>query len=135
MASMKGSGPRVKPLTGPATPNPRYARHVFVCVNKRAPGHPKGCCADLGSEQIRAWFKQGVAERGLREQVRANNAGCLDQCEYGPTVVVYPDDVWYRVSTREDVDEVLDRHVIGGEIVHRLQIEWPDDDDGMFDEG
>ena len=124
----------LKPLQG--TPNPRYQRHIFVCVNKRAPGHPKGCCADSGSEQIRAWFKQGVADRGLRGRVRANNAGCLDQCEYGPTVVVYPEEVWYSVQTREDVAEILDSHIIGGRVVERLQIQWPGSGDagGMFEE-
>ena len=118
---------------GPA-PNPRFERHVFVCTNVRPPGHPKGSCAASGSEQIRAWFKAGVDARALKGTVRANASGCLDQCEFGPTVVVYPDNVWYRVATEADVNEVLDRHVMGGEIVERLLIRWPDPSAGLFGE-
>ena len=130
--------PKLEPLHhapgGPA-PNPRFLRHIFICTNVRPPGHPKGCCTESGSEQVRAWFKAGVEARGLRGVVRANAAGCLDQCDFGPTVVVYPEQVWYRVATEADVNEVLDRHIVGGEIVERLQIHAPGaSGGGMFEE-
>ncbi|HEV8324548.1 MAG TPA: (2Fe-2S) ferredoxin domain-containing protein [Myxococcota bacterium] len=127
MSDSSEGGDKLAPLqTGAgADPNPRYQRHIFVCTNVRPPGHPKGCCTASGSEQVRTWFKEGVLARGLKGVVRANAAGCLDQCEFGPTVVVYPDEVWYRVSTKEEVDEVLDQHIVGGRIVQRLQIRWP----------
>ena len=60
--------------------------------------------------------------RGLKKRVRANTSGCLDQCEHGPTVVVYPDAVWYTYVDRDDIDETIDRHIVGGEIVDRLKI-------------
>jgi len=54
--------------------------------------------------------------------VRANKSGCLDQCEIGPTVVVYPEAVWYGHVQPEDVDEIIDSHIIGGRPVERLTI-------------
>jgi len=100
----------------------RFKRHIFICVNERPPGHPKGCCSNGGSQQIRELFKKEVAKRGLKGVVRANKAGCLDACEYGPSVVVYPDEVWYGGVTAEDVAEIVDKHIIGGEVVERLRI-------------
>ena len=72
---------------------PHYDRHVFICVNRREPGNPKGCCAEKGSEEIRETFKKELHERGLKGRMRANAAGCLDQCARGPAVVVYPEQV------------------------------------------
>lgn len=101
---------------------PSFARHVFVCVNERAPGHPRGCCKASGAEAVRAAFKRELGARGLKDQVRANAAGCLDQCEHGVTVVVYPEQVWYGGVTVEDVAELVERHVVGGSFVTRLMI-------------
>ena len=84
------------------------------------PGNPKGCCAEKGSEQIRETFKKELAERGLRGRMRANAAGCLDQCAFGPTVVVYPEQVWYTVPTPADAEEIIEKHLIGGVPVERL---------------
>jgi len=99
---------------------PKYQHHVFICTNKRAEGDPKGCCASKGSEEILAAFKEEVAKRGLKGTVRANQAGCLDTCAMGPSVVIYPEGVWYTVKTREDVLEVIERHLLTGEVVERL---------------
>ncbi|MCG8420841.1 MAG: (2Fe-2S) ferredoxin domain-containing protein [Proteobacteria bacterium] len=101
---------------------PSFQRHLFVCLNERAPGHPRGCCKHKGSEEVRNKFKREVSARGLRGIVRANKAGCLDQCEHGVTVVVYPEQVWYGGVTVEDVSEIIDRHIIGGEYVTRLML-------------
>ena len=103
-----------------------YERHIFVCVNERDPDNPRGCCKHKGSEQVRARLKSELALRGLKGKVRANKAGCLDRCEHGVTVVVYPEQVWYGGVTVDDVDEIIDRHVIGGEPVERLRLR--DDD-------
>ncbi|MDP6945499.1 MAG: (2Fe-2S) ferredoxin domain-containing protein, partial [Myxococcota bacterium] len=64
-------------------------------MNERRPGHRRGCCADRGAAAVRTRFKVLVAEHGLKGSVRANQAGCLDYCEHGVTVVVYPEGVWY----------------------------------------
>lgn len=105
--------------TGVADPPPYYVRHVFVCTNERAAGHPRGCCKDKGSIGLRDYMKAKAKALGL-SGIRVNSAGCLDRCELGPTLVIYPEGIWYRVGSREDVDEVLERHVAKGERVARL---------------
>jgi (2Fe-2S) ferredoxin len=101
---------------------PHFERHVFVCTNERPPGHPKGCCKEKGSEEVREEFKKELAARGLKGRVRANAAGCLDQCALGVSVVIYPEQVWYGGVTVADVGEIVDRHVIGGQYVTRLMM-------------
>ncbi|MBK8173940.1 MAG: (2Fe-2S) ferredoxin domain-containing protein [Rhodospirillales bacterium] len=105
-------------------PPPFYRLHVFCCTNERPEGHERGSCARRGSVRLRDYMKARTKELGL-DDVRINSAGCLDRCELGPTVVIYPDGVWYRCETRADVDEVLLRHVLDGERIPRLML-WPD---------
>lgn len=95
---------------------------MFVCINERACDHPKGCCKLRGGPEVRDRLKRELTARGLKSEVRANNAGCLDQCEHGVVMVVYPEQVWYGGVTPDDVPEIIDRHVIGGEYVQRLMI-------------
>ncbi len=87
--------------------------HVFVCTNRRPDGHARGSCAARGAEQLRDYMKARVKELGL-PGVRINSSGCLDRCESGPCIVVYPEGIWYRVDTRDDVDTVLARHLQAG---------------------
>ncbi|MHB8418491.1 MAG: (2Fe-2S) ferredoxin domain-containing protein [Myxococcales bacterium] len=101
---------------------PPFKRHVFVCTNVRSPGHPKGCCSSKGSEAVREALKLALKRRGLDAEVRANAAGCLDACEYGVTVVVYPDNVWYGRVTLDDVPELVEEHLVHGRPVARLRI-------------
>ncbi len=108
-----------------ADPAPYYVAHVFCCTNERPAGHPRGCCKAKGSEKLRDYMKARAKEFGLA-RVRINTSGCLDRCELGPTMVIYPEGVWYHVETREDVDEVLQRHLIEGGRVERLMLK-PDD--------
>ena len=102
----------------------RFERHVFICTNVRPPDNAKGCCAAKNSEAIAAKFKEELHRRGLKGKVRANKAGGLDQCELGASIVVYPDDVWYGRVTLDDVDEIIDRHLIGGKPVERLRVPY-----------
>jgi (2Fe-2S) ferredoxin len=99
---------------------PHFARHVFVCINERPADHPKGCCKARGGVEVRDALKAGLTARGVAKQIRANNAGCLDQCERGVTVVVYPEQVWYGGVTVADVDEIIEHHLLDGRIVERL---------------
>ncbi len=101
---------------------PKYEHHIFICTNQRDPGHPRGSCDSSGSGELHKLFKTAVAKRGLKGKVRANKAGCLDQCEHGPNVVVYPDAVWYGFVSPADVDEIIDSHIVGGKPVERLII-------------
>lgn len=101
---------------------PSFQRHIFVCVNERTPDNPRGCCLSRGALAVRARFKRELAEHGLRGEVRANAAGCLDQCEHGVTVVVYPEQVWYGRVTEDDVAEIVQKHIIKGEYLTRLML-------------
>ncbi len=100
----------------------KYQRHLFVCINEREAEDARGCCAAKGASEIRDAFKSEIAARGLKGKVRANKAGCLDTCEFGPSVVVYPEGIWYCVKNKADVVEVVEKHLEGGEIVERLLI-------------
>jgi (2Fe-2S) ferredoxin len=99
---------------------PHFERHVFVCTNERPADNPRGSCKAKGSVEVRDALKKELAARGLSKRVRANNAGCLDQCEQGVSVVIYPEQVWYGNVTVDDVVEIVEKHVIGGIIVTRL---------------
>jgi (2Fe-2S) ferredoxin len=101
----------------------RYRHHVFVCENRRDAGDPRGCCAAKGSEAIRQALKEEIARRGLKREVRANAAGCLDACAHGPTIVVYPEGIWYGGVRIEDVPEIVERHLVNGVPVERLRID------------
>ena len=101
---------------------PHFERHVFICVNRRDPGNPKGSCAEKGSEAVRDEFKRLLHERGIKGRIRANAAGCLDQCSRGVSVVVYPEQVWYGRVTVGDVSEIVERHIFGGVPVERLRM-------------
>lgn len=100
----------------------RFEKHIFICENKREAGHPKGCCADKGSSGIRELFKKRLKELGLNTKVRANSSGCLDACAFGPSVVVYPEQIWYGGIKIEDVEEIIQSHIINNRPVERLFI-------------
>jgi (2Fe-2S) ferredoxin len=95
--------------------------HLFVCTNRRPNGHRRGSCAGRGSEPLRDYLKARAKELGLR-YVRVNTSGCLDRCEFGPVMVIYPEGVWYRYDTREDLDEILTVHVRDKGRVRRLML-------------
>ncbi len=100
----------------------RFDKHIFVCENKRPDDHPRGCCKDKGGDEIREKFKQRLKELGLNTSFRANSAGCLDACEYGPVVVVYPEQIWYGGVTIDDVEEIIQSHLVNDKPVERLFI-------------
>jgi (2Fe-2S) ferredoxin len=105
----------------PRDPALYYRRHVFCCTNERPAGHPRGCCKAKGSEKLRNYMKARAKELGLHD-VRVNASGCLDRCELGPTMVIYPEGVWYSYKTAEDIDEILITHVQQGGRVPRLML-------------
>ena len=99
-----------------------YDVHVFCCINQRPAGHWRGCCADKQARELCDLMCRRAMVTGLRN-VRINHAGCLNLCEHGPTMVIYPDGVWYRYETQEDVEEILTQHIRLGRKVARLLLD------------
>lgn len=99
---------------------PLYERHVFVCTNTRADGQGRPCCAGQGGAALRNALKASAARKGFKGLVRINAACCLDQCEHGPVVVVYPEQVWYGFVKPEDAEEIVESHLVHGQPVERL---------------
>ncbi|WP_177419442.1 (2Fe-2S) ferredoxin domain-containing protein [endosymbiont of Lamellibrachia barhami] len=99
-----------------------YRHHLFFCTNQRDDG--RSCCARFSAAKMRGYLKAKVKALGLAGPggVRINSAGCLDRCDKGPVIVVYPEAVWYTYIDGEDLDEILQRHLIDGEVVERLRI-------------
>ena len=100
---------------------PFFQHHIFCCTNQREPGHARGCCADKGASELRDYMKDKVKQMGIRK-TRVNNAGCLDRCEFGPCVVIYPEGVWYKCSSKEDVDTIIEQHLKNGQVVEKLRL-------------
>jgi (2Fe-2S) ferredoxin len=100
-----------------------FKYHVFFCTNQREGGEM--CCNNHGAADVRDYMKKRVKELGdkIPDRVRINTAGCLDRCDKGPVIVVYPEATWYTYVDREDVDEIIESHLIGGKPVHRLKID------------
>jgi (2Fe-2S) ferredoxin len=96
-----------------------YQKHIFCCDNERPAGHPRGCCKERGGETLRNYLKARVKEEGI-EGVRVNKAGCLDRCEMGAVMVIYPEGTWYTFASKEDVEEIIESHLKKGTPVDRL---------------
>jgi (2Fe-2S) ferredoxin len=102
---------------------PKFRKHIFICQNQRPAEHHRGSCDPTGQGEFQKFFKKRLSEHGIRgDEVRANKSGCLEQCEHGPTVVVYPDAIWYGGVRYEDVDEIIESHILNGRPVERLII-------------
>ena len=100
-----------------------YEHHVFFCTNTREPGERRSC-GRHGAVEARDHAKKRIKELKLARPggVRINNAGCMERCELGPCMVIYPQGTWYTYESASDVDEIIDRHIIGGDSVDRLLI-------------
>ncbi len=98
-----------------------YRYHVFFCTNQRDNG---ACCQDHNAQALRDYAKAKVKALGLAGPggVRINGAGCLDRCAEGPVIVVYPEETWYTYVDRDDLDEIIERHLRHGEVVDRLKL-------------
>ena len=100
-----------------------YKHHVFFCTNVREDGCRESC-GKSGAFEAQQHAKKRIKELGLNGpgQVRINKAGCLDRCEEGPVVVIYPQGTWYTYVDASDIDEIIDRHLLKDEVVERLKI-------------
>ena len=99
-----------------------FKHHVFFCTNQRANG--EACCNDHGANDMRAYAKDQVKALGeaIPGRVRINSAGCLDRCDLGPVMVIYPEAVWYTYVDKDDVDEIVESHLVRGKVVERLKV-------------
>ncbi len=97
----------------------KFRKHIFICTNERAAGERKSCGQAHGLELVAA-FKKSLLEKGLKTEVRAQRAGCLDACETGPTLVVYPEGVYYKNVQISDVEEIIQKHIIENTPMERL---------------
>ncbi|RCX12722.1 (2Fe-2S) ferredoxin [Anaerobacterium chartisolvens] len=99
---------------------PQY--HVFVCTSSRINGQQKGYCFSKEGVDIVQRFMEEVDERALQDTVMITNTGCFGICSSGPIVVVYPEGVWYKEVTPDDVAEIVESHFENGQKVERLEI-------------
>jgi (2Fe-2S) ferredoxin len=83
---------------------------------------PRGSCAQKGSEELVAKFKKRISELGLNKMVRVNSSGCLDACEHGISIVIYPEGIWYGGVKEEDIEKIISSHIVNGEVVDELMI-------------
>ena len=97
-------------------------RHIFVCTSSRANGQQKGFCHTKDGVAVIGGFIEELEERGLSGEVMVSNTGCFGLCEEGPVVVIYPDNVWYGSVTSDDVETIVEEHIVGGKVVEDLQI-------------
>ena len=99
-----------------------FRQHVFFCVNQREADET--CCANHGARRVRDYAKQRLKDLGMHREgeVRINMAGCMGRCEEGPVIVIYPEGTWYTYVDEEDVDEIIDEHILNGRVVERLRI-------------
>ena len=99
-----------------------FDKHVFFCTNQRKDG---GCCNNHGAEKAREYMKKKVKELDIstrKNKIRINAAGCMDRCDDGPVIVVYPEGIWYTYVDNNDLDEIIEEHLKNGRVVKRLKI-------------
>ncbi len=101
----------------------KFEKHIFICTNQRAPGEKKSCGESCGTELIKE-FKKQIKDQKLSGRFRAQKAGCLDACEYGPSMVVYPDGIFYGGVLPSDVKEIFEEHILNNRPVKRLLIDF-----------
>ncbi|MFA6262473.1 MAG: (2Fe-2S) ferredoxin domain-containing protein [Bacteroidia bacterium] len=106
----------------------RYEKHIFICANQKAEG--KSCCGEARGLQLIERFREVLNEKGLKGKVRANRAGCLDACKLGPTVVIYPDGTYYGHVQLEDVEKIVEEHILNNRIVKENELLWDESGKG-----
>jgi len=99
-----------------------YKHHIFFCTNKREDG--RACCEQADARSLRDYAKARTKELKLAKPggVRVNIAGCMNRCKEGPVIVVYPEGIWYRYKNKNDIDEIIQEHLVNGRVVKSLQI-------------
>lgn len=101
---------------------PKPEKHVFVCTQSRPAGHPRGSCGEKGCRELWDAFLNEMEKRQLFDTIALTNTGCLGPCSVGANVLVYPEGVMYGKVTVDDVAEIFDAHLVGGEPLARLTL-------------
>ncbi len=100
-----------------------YQKHIFICTNQRPEGAAKPSCGEAHGLELVSEFKKLIKEKGLSVEIRTQKTGCLDLCDFGPALVVYPEGVFYQHVQLSDVAEIVEEHLVGGKVVQRLVLE------------
>lgn len=100
-----------------------YQKHIFICTNQRPEGS-RVCCGEEHGLALVAAFKKAIKDKGLHTEIRAQRTGCFDVCERGPSVVVYPEGVFYGKVQLSDVEEIVHEHLANNRIVDRLVMKF-----------
>lgn len=90
----------------------KYPYHILVCVNQRAANNPKGACGNCQSQQLHISLVNLVKNAGLKAVVKVSKTYCLDACEFGPVVVVYPANRWYLNVNADDLKALFEAEII-----------------------
>jgi (2Fe-2S) ferredoxin len=98
-----------------------YDKHIFICTNERK-GNERLSCGEAHGLALTAEFKKQLNDLPVKINARANKCGCLGICDYGPTVAIYPEGVFYVGVKVEDVKEIIDEHLMKGNVVERLRL-------------
>jgi (2Fe-2S) ferredoxin len=98
----------------------KFNKHIFICINQRAEGAARPSCGEAHGMAIVEAFKKKLKDLNLSINVRAQRAGCLDICDFGQTIVVYPEGVFYVGVEVNDVDEIIEEHIVNDRPVKRL---------------
>lgn len=104
--------------------HPKYQKHLFICANQRGADAPRPSCGEQTGLALVAAFKKAIKDKNLDIRIRAQRTGCLDLCEHGPTVAVYPEGVIYGNVSLADVQEIVDEHIEKGTPVERLKLKF-----------
>ena len=97
-------------------------KHVFVCIQSRLPGHPRGSCAANGAVTVFQEFTQQFEQKQLYGRFAVTSTGCIGTCSNGPSIIVYPEGIMYGGVKKEDVTAIIEEHLLGDKPVERLKV-------------
>ena len=100
----------------------RFKKHIFICTNQRDNG--KKCCGQEHGLALVAALKKELKDKGLNVEIRAQRAGCIDACDFGPSLVIYPEGTYYGNVQLNNVSEIIEQHIIGGKTIEHLKINF-----------
>ena len=100
----------------------KLTHHIFICTSCRINGQQKGFCYSKDSVDIIQKFMEVIEDNGLSGDIMITNTGCFGICDKGPIAVIYPEGVWYGNLTEEDVEKIVEQHIMKGKVVKELMI-------------